>query len=209
MGSGVMEATGHGRARVRLWSEEELRRFRNRIIALLNEVRYSPEELDYTMDYSPLGRMTRQILTGRQPSRPYVEKFHKLEAQPPPPKPEWLPRPPKVLTGETIPAVMIEGKRTACLECLARREENEEVDEFFFPRHPSQVVHRQCRKTWRRRRDWFRRCEQLGCEWVMSVNGTRAKTCGRWSIIVDWRGPTRLSGEGCTLRRKGWREEGG
>jgi hypothetical protein len=76
-------------------------------------VSYSPEELDYVLGYSARGRMTRQILRGRQPSRPYAEKFGRLEAEPPPPKPEWLPQAPKVLTGEAIPAFMVETGRSA------------------------------------------------------------------------------------------------
>jgi hypothetical protein len=207
MGRGVVEATERGRLRVRRWSEEELRVFRERLAALLDGIRYSPEELDYTMDYSPQGRMTRQILRGRQPSRPYVEKFGRLEGEPPPPKPEWLPRAPKVLTGEAIPASIVEGGRQTCLECLAREREGEEVDVAFYPAHPSQVVHRQCRRAWRRRRDWFRRCEELGCPHVVRIGTTRARTC-RSTIVVDSKGPARFSGDGCTLRRKRWGEEG-
>jgi len=174
-----------GRPRVQPWSEGALEQFRKRLRALLSAVRYSPEELDFAMDYSVQGRMTRQILRGRQPSRPYVKKFSRLEAEPPPPKPQWLPRAPKVLTGEAIPASMVEGERKACLECAARALEGQDVDEFFFPRHPNQVVHRQCRKAWRRRRDWFRRCEELGCD----HGGSRARTCHQ---------------EACSLRRTAW-----
>jgi hypothetical protein len=102
-----------GRSRLPPWSERELREFRARIQQLMEMVSYSPEELDYVLGYSARGRMTRQILRGRQPSRPYAEKFGRLEAEPPPPKPEWLPQAPKVLTGEAIPAFMVETGRSA------------------------------------------------------------------------------------------------
>ena len=142
-----------GRPRLPPWSERELREFRARVHKLMEMVSYSPEELDYALGYSPLGRMTRQILRGRQPSGPYVEKFGRLEEEPPPPKPQWLPRAPKVLTGEAIPAFMVETGRRECLECLALQAEGEEVRQLhFFPGHPRQVVHRHCRKAWRRRR---------------------------------------------------------
>ena len=182
-----MGAKRGGRPRVRPWSLWALGDFRERILILLRTVRYSPEELDYVMDYSIQGRMTRQILRGRQPSRPYAEKFAQLEEEPPPAKPQWLPRAPKVLTGEAIPAFMVEAESKACLECVALLAEGHEVDEFFFPRHPSQVVHRQCRRAWRRRRDWFRRCAQLGCGHMIAIGASR--TCRQ---------------EACSLRRMVW-----
>ena len=191
VGVSMAEIQGSGRPRLRLWSEGELQDFRSRALNLLEMIRYSPEELDSALGYSPLGRMTRQILRGRQPSRPYVEKFGRLEIEPPPPKPQWLPRALKVLTGEAIPVFMVEGERKACLECVALQAEGKEVDVFFFPSHPSQVVHKQCRKSWRRRRDWFRRCEQLRCRHVVIVEGMRAWTCVQ---------------QDCPLRRKPWHE---
>jgi hypothetical protein len=160
---------------------------------LMEMVSYSPEELDYVLGYSPRGRMTRQILRGRQPSRPYAEKFGRLEAEPPPPKPEWLPQAPKVLTGEAIPAFMVETRRRECLECVALQAEGKEVKQLhFFPGHPRQVVHRRCRKDWRRRRRWFRRCEELGCPYLTIVSENGLPTCA--------------SRDGCGLRRNPWHE---
>jgi hypothetical protein len=197
-------ASGHGgRPKSRKWAGYEICGFQLRVQKLLEGLRYSPEELDFALDYSPQGRMTRQILLGRQPSAPYVEKFEAIEADPPEAKPKWLPSALAVLTGETVPMSMVESEPRACLECLARRAEGADVDEFFFPRHPSQVVHRQCRRAWRRRRDWFRRCEGLDCPHLVRIDGTRAMSCGH-GVVVDWQGPTRFSGEGCALRRKPW-----
>ena len=184
-----------GRPRLPPWSERELREFRARIHKLTEMVAYSPEELDYVLGYSPRGRMTRQILGGRQPSRPYAVKFGRLEAEPPPPKPEWLPQAPKVLTGEAIPAFMVETERRECLECVALQAEGEEVNQLhFFPGHPRQVVHRHCRKAWRRRRRWFRRCEELGCPYMMTLSEGLVPMCESW--------------ERCGLRRKPWRGRG-
>ena len=182
-----------GRPRLPPWSECELREFRARIQKLMEMVSYSPEELDYVLGYSPRGRMTRQILRGRQPSRPYAEKFGRLEAEPPPPKPEWLPQAPKVLTGEAIPAFMVETERRECLECLALQADRQEVSQLhFFPGHPRQVVHSRCQTAWRRRRRWFRRCEELECEYLAILEGGRVPVCG--------------SDEGCHLRRKPWHD---
>ena len=182
-----------GRPRLPPWSERELREFRARIHKLMEMVSYSPEELDYVLGYSPRGRMTRQILIGRQPSRPYAEKLGRLEAAPPPPRPEWLPRAPKVLTGEAIPAFMVETRRRECLECVALQAEGEEVKQpHFFPGHPRQVVHARCRNTWRRRRRWFRKCKELGCVYVEILEGSRVPICE--------------SHDGCGLRRRGWHE---
>lgn len=184
-----------GRPRVAPWSECELRAFRARIHGLLEMVSYSPEELDYVLGYSPRGRMTRQILRGRQPSRPYTEKFGRLEAEPPPPKPEWLPHAPKVLTGEAIPAFMVETRRRECLECMALQAEGEEVNQLhFFPGHPRQVVHRHCRRAWQRRRRWFGRCKALGCVYLTMLEGSEVPICE--------------SHDGCDLMRKGWGEGG-
>lgn len=124
----------------------------------METLRYSPEELDVALGYSPRGCMTRQILTGRPPSGPYEKEFGKLEADPAPAKPEWIPRAPKILSGEAVPAFMVETGRRECLECLALQAEGREVKHLhFFPGHPRQVVHSRCRKAWRRRRRWFRR----------------------------------------------------
>lgn len=175
------------------WSERELREFRVRILKLIAMVSYSPEEMDYVLGYSPRGRMTRQILRGRQPSRTYAEKFRRLEAEPPPPKPEWLPRAPKILTGEAIPLFMVETERRECPECVAVQAEGEEVKQLhFFPGHPRQVVHRHCRKARRRRRRWFRRCGELDCPYlaILSENGL----------------PICESRDGCGLRRNPWHE---
>ena len=156
------------------WSEPELGKFWARVHKLMEMVGYSPEELDYVLGYSPRGRMTRQILRGRQPSRPYAEKFGLLEADPPPPKPEWLPRAPKVLTGEAVPVFMVETERRECLECMALRAEGQDVSQLhFFPGHPGQVVHSRCQTVWWMRRRWFRRCEELECEYLAILEGGR------------------------------------
>ncbi len=105
---GTATKKGWGQPRVSPWSERELREFRGRILDLVERVSYNPEELGYTLGQSPRGRKTRQILRGREPSRPYAEKFGQLEANPPPPKPEWLPPAPESLTGEAIPLFMVE-----------------------------------------------------------------------------------------------------
>jgi hypothetical protein len=183
-----------GRPRLRPWSERELREFRARVQKLIEMVSYSPEELDCVLGYSPLGRMTRQILRGRQPSRPYAEKFGRLEAEPPPPKPEWVPQAAKVLTGEAIPAFMVETERRECLECVALQAEGEEVRQLhFFPGHPRHVVHARCRNAWRRRRRWFRKCKELGCVYLKMLNGVGVPICE--------------SHDGCDLRGKGWHED--
>lgn len=185
--------SGRGRPRLPPWSERELREFRARVHKLMEMVSYSPEELDYVLGYSPRGRMTRQILRGRQPSRPYAEKFGRLEAEPPPPKPEWVPQAPKVLTGEAIPVFMVETGRRVCLECAALEAEGEQVRQLhFFPGHPRQVVHSRCRKAWRRRRRWFRGCKELGCFYLTILDGSQVPICE--------------SQDGCDLRRKGWQE---
>jgi hypothetical protein len=178
---------------VRRWSECELREFRARVLRFVEMLSYSPEELDYVLGYSPVGRMTRQILTGRQPSRPYAEKFGRLEEEPPPPKPQWLPRAPKVLTGEAIPVFMVETQRKECLECVAvQAEGKEEVAPHFFPGHPRQVVHSRCRDAWRKRRRWFRRCKELGCRYL--------------TILGEKGTPICESQNHCGLRRKPWHE---
>jgi hypothetical protein len=185
-----------GRPPAPRWSECELREFRARIDELMEMVRYSPEELDYVLKYSPLGRMTRQILGGRRPSRPYVEKFGRLEAEPPPPKPQWLPRAPKVLTGEAIPAFMVETERRECLACVALQAEGEEVKQVhFFPGHPRQVVHTRCRTAWRRRRRWFRKCKELRCAHLTMLEGSQIPVCESEDV--------------CHLRRRGWAESDG
>jgi hypothetical protein len=183
------------RPRQASWSESELHEFQERIRELLEMLRYSPEDLDFALGYSPQGCFTRQILRGRQPSRPYAEKLGRLERDPPPPKPEWVPRAPKVLTGEAIPAFMVETGRRECLECLALQAEGKEAKQpYFFPGHPRQVVHTRCRIAWRRRRRWFRRCEELGCPYLMILEGSRVPVCE--------------SEDGCQFRRKDWHQRG-
>lgn len=181
------------RPRQTSWGESEVEEFGERIRSLLEILGYGPEDLDLALGYSPRGCLTRQILRGRQPSRPYAEKPGKLEADPAPPKPGWLPPAAKVLTGEARPAFMVETGRRECVECLSLQAEGEEVDQVhFFAGHPWQVVHTRCRKSWRRRRRWFRVCERPDCSYLTIWKGSGVPICesqDRWG-----------------LSRKGWNE---
>jgi len=167
-----------GRPRQAPWSERELCEFQSGIRRLLETLGYSPEELDVALGYSPRGCMTRQILRGRPPSGPYAEKLRRLEADPPPSKPEWVPRAPKILTGEGLPAFMAEAGPRECVGCLALQAEGEEVEQLhFFAGHPRHKVHSRCRDAWWRRRRWFRTCAELECPYLTILLGDRLPIC--------------------------------
>jgi len=55
---------------------------------------------------------------------------------------------------------------------------------------PGRVVHGRCQIAWRRRRRWFRRCEDLGCAYLTVLEGGPVSICG--------------SEDGCDLRKKPW-----
>ncbi len=188
---GGRRRNSRGRPRQAPWWEREVCECQSGIRRLLATLRYSPEELDVALGYSRWGCMTRQILRGRPPSQPCAEKLGRLEVDRPPCRREWLPRAPKILTGEVLPAFMAEAGPREGVGCLALQAEGEEVEQLhFFAGHPRHKVHSRCRDAWWRRRRWFGRCEQLGCLHLTLLNGGRV--------------PFRQSQKECDFRMKGW-----
>ena len=73
------------------WSAAQQDAFCARVTALLERLRWTAEDLDVALGFSPKGWTTARILgqvghTPRRPSANYVARFRQLEADPPPPK---------------------------------------------------------------------------------------------------------------------------
>jgi len=107
----------------------------------------------------------------RQPSERFLARLAAFKATSPSPRPPWNPHVPALLTEKAVPASKVLAHPRQCLECLAKAAEGRkrEEDAWFFSDHPSRRVHPGCLRDWRRRKRWFRRCQELGCTKMVPV----------------------------------------
>jgi len=153
-----------GRPKVRRWTAAEIDAFATRIEQLLDQLNWTPADLDLALRYASSGKMTAQILGlygdghRRQPSVPYVQKFAQLEANPPPRKPPWTPRvlPADRKNGQFVAHDKILSPARQCPMCVVEFGQGlrREADTWWWFGHPRQ---RYCspahKKLWYR---WLR-----------------------------------------------------
>jgi len=149
------------RPKIRPWTDEELRRFQDRVRQLLDRLHWTQADLDVALGYAPQGKMTAQVLglygngRHRQPSQPYVRKFERLEAAPPAPKPPWghAVLPLRDLDRGAVPLQRVLSSPRQCPMCLVefRQGRRTESDTWWWFGHPRQ---RYCspahKRAWRR-----------------------------------------------------------
>jgi hypothetical protein len=179
---------GNQAAAKRRWNAEEIRRFQKELRGFRESLNYSRRDLELALGYHS-GGVYVKILEGgcrllRQPSERFLERLQKFKSTNPQPKPPWLPDVYKALKGELVPREQIVSREPRkCLECESKRKEGRSTrDSFFWPDHPQRKVHPECKEDWDRRRRWFDRCKELGCENVVSFGsgfGCRGGDCLR------------------------------
>ncbi|MBU1746107.1 MAG: hypothetical protein KKA73_00325 [Chloroflexi bacterium] len=193
---------GHQHARQPRLTQAELQQFQGEIRDLLQQLRWEDQDMDLALGYEKSrGQWTRQIIRGRHPSRQYRQRFavlyEQFQAGQIAPKPPWAPlivyqphrNMPRYLT---VPLARLTGELRQCTECAAQFAEGrlkDEVDTYWFFGHPRTHICPAHQAAWRRRRDWFRQCQAVGC-WHIQDLPTGGHSCAQ----------TR-----CTQRRRPWR----
>lgn len=178
-----------GRPRTKNWTPEEIEGFQQALANWLVATGRTPEELEAQLGYQSDGVYVRLMMGELQEKdRPPSEEFlHRLEEQ----GFEWNGKAPVAVhlsaahgvyaLADLPEGTIVVGEPQQCPECLAEHLEGKRplARTYYVFSHP---MARYCpaghRRAWYRRKRWFKRCRELDCPWVQSLDGIDAYTCG-------------------------------